>query len=90
MDKMNGHKIKFKVISQQGTCVAGHKVDSEFVMKDDFCPDGMCGWAFHTCFPFAMTIMYGGRFPWDQNPGRTTVACPDAENPVVFEVMLEE
>jgi uncharacterized repeat protein (TIGR04076 family) len=30
--------------------------------------------------------MFGGRLPWSEDPDAVTVACPDAENPVVFEL----
>jgi len=32
------------------------------------------------------TLMFGGTFPWSPDPEAVTVACPDAENPVVFEL----
>jgi uncharacterized repeat protein (TIGR04076 family) len=30
--------------------------------------------------------MFGGSFPWEKDPDVTTVACPDPDNPVVFEL----
>jgi len=74
-----------KVISQRGTCAAGHKVGDRFVIGDKT-PAGMCSWAFYTLFPFAGVLQYGGAFPWESDPNKTTVACPDPENPVVFEL----
>ena len=73
------------VISQKGTCSAGHKVGDEFVIGQET-PPKMCSWAFHTLFPFAEVLQFGGSFPWGQDPDKTTVACPDPDNPVVFEV----
>lgn len=77
--------ITVRVISQRGTCAAGHKVGDEFVIGDKT-PAGMCSWAFYTLFPFAEVLEYGGAFPWEKDPNKTTVACPDPENPVVFEL----
>jgi len=74
-----------KVISQDGTCAAEHRVGDEFVMGETT-PPGMCSWAFYTLFPFAKVLQFGGSFPWEQETNKTTVACPDPANPVVFEL----
>lgn len=74
-----------KVISQKGTCQAGHKVGDEFTIGQTTSP-GMCSWAFHTLFPFAEVLQFGGSFPWEKDPDKAMVACPDAANPVVFEL----
>jgi uncharacterized repeat protein (TIGR04076 family) len=74
-----------RVISQEGTCVAGHGVGDEFVIGQET-PPGMCSWAFYTLFPFAEVLQFGGSFPWEEDRSRTTVACPDPANPVVFEL----
>ena len=82
-------KIIAKVISQQGTCSAGHKVGDEFAMGQTT-PEGMCSWAFNTLFPFAETLDFGGSFPWESNPDKTRVACPDPDNSVIFELQRME
>jgi uncharacterized repeat protein (TIGR04076 family) len=74
-----------KVISQKGTCEAGHRVGDEFVIGEKT-PPGLCSWAFHTLFPFAEVLRFGGSFPWEEDPNRATVACPDPANPVIFEL----
>lgn len=74
-----------KVISQKGTCEAQHKVGDEFVIGEGI-PPSLCSWAFHTIFPCAQVLRFGGSFPWEKDRNKTTVACPDAENPVVFEL----
>ena len=74
-----------KVISQKGTCAAGHKVGDEFVIGQKT-PPAICSWAFHTLFPFAQVLQFGGSFPWEDDPNMTTVACPDPGNLVVFEL----
>jgi hypothetical protein len=74
-----------RVISQKGTCSAGHKAGGEFIMGQKT-PSGMCSWAFYTLFPFAQVLQFGGSFPWEDDPSKTIVACPDAANPVVFEL----
>ena len=77
-----------KVISQKGTCAAGHKVGDEFVIGQQTAP-GLCSWAFYTLFPFAQVLQWGGSFPWEEDKSKTFVACPDPANPVVFELRRE-
>ncbi len=77
-----------RIISQQGTCEAGHKVGDEFVIGQTT-PDNMCSWAFCAVFPFAQVLQFGGSFPWEADPDKATVACPDPANPVVFELRRE-
>jgi len=79
------YQVKAKVISQKGTCSAGHKTGDEFIIGDTL-PAGMCSWAFYSLFPFVSALQSGGSFPWEINPDKTTVACPDAESPLVFEL----
>jgi len=74
-----------KVISQTGTCEAQHKVGDEFVIGQKT-PPNLCSWAFYSLFPFTEVLQFGGSFPWEQDSDKTTVACPDPENPVVFEL----
>jgi len=74
-----------KVISQKGTCEAQHKVGDAFVIGQQT-PPNLCSWAFYSLFPFAQVLQFGGSFPWEQDRNKTTVACPDPTNPVVFEL----
>jgi uncharacterized repeat protein (TIGR04076 family) len=79
------YPVKLKVVSQKGTCAAGHKVGDEFETQG-MTPDGICLVAFHSLFPALWSLMFGGSFPWSKEAEAEMVACPDAENPVVFEV----
>jgi uncharacterized repeat protein (TIGR04076 family) len=79
------HDIVATVISQKGTCSAGHKVGDTFIIGQTT-PPGICSWAFNAIFPFAQVLQFGGSFPWEKDPGKATLACPDADNPVVWEV----
>ena len=73
------------VVSQKGTCEAQHKVGDEFVIGQQT-PPNLCSWAFYSLFPFAQVLQFGGSFPWELDINKATVACPDPENPVVFEL----
>jgi uncharacterized repeat protein (TIGR04076 family) len=79
------YNIKVKIISQKGTCVIGHKVGDEFLISRTT-PEGICLSAFNAFFPAMRTLMFGGTFPWSEDPDTATMACPDAENPVVFKL----
>jgi uncharacterized repeat protein (TIGR04076 family) len=79
------YDVAIKVISQEGTCGAGHKVGDEWVIGSKT-PEGICLSAFHALLPNTRVLKYGGTFPWGTDSDATTIACPDAENPVVFEL----
>ena len=73
------------VISQKGSCGAGHSVGQEFVINGKT-PEGICLSAFDSMSPALRVLMFGGAFPWSEDPDATTVACPDGANPVIFEL----
>lgn len=79
------NSVSIRVISQKGTCDAGHRIGDEWVVREKT-PEGMCAFAFCSLFPLLTPLVFGGAFPWEADPDVTTVACPDAANPVVFEL----
>ena len=79
------YKIAAKVVSKKGNCRAGHEVGDEFILGRE-CPAGICGWAYCAIHPRMTVLTYGGIFPWRDPDYSTLVACPDAENLVVFEL----
>ena len=79
------YDIAVKVISQKGTCAHEHKVGDGWVISGKT-PEGICLSAFNAMLPNIRVLMFGGAFPWENDPDITTIACPDAENPVVFEL----
>ena len=79
------YDIAVKVVSQKGTCAHEHKVGDEWVISGKT-PEGICLSAFNAMLPNIRVLMFGGAFPWENDPDITTIACPDAENPVVFEL----
>lgn len=81
-------RIIAKVISQKGTCEAGHRVGDEFEIGQTT-SEGMCSWAFYTIFPFAEPLEFGASFPWEKGKSKARVACPDPDNPVIFELRRE-
>jgi len=79
------YQVTARVMSQKGTCAAGHRVGDEFSIGDST-PAGMCAWAFYTVFPFSTVLQFDGSFPWEDDRDKSTVACLDSANPVVFEL----
>ena len=79
------YDVLVRIVSQKGTCVEEHRVGEEWVIGNKT-PEGICLGAFDTLYSYARVLMFGGSFPWETDPDVTTVACPDAENPVVFEL----
>ena len=79
------YDVVAKVVSQEGTCAAKHKVGDEWILARKT-PEGICLYAFQTLLPDARVLMFGGVFPWATDPDVATVVCPDADSPVVFEL----
>jgi uncharacterized repeat protein (TIGR04076 family) len=73
------------VVSQSGQCESGHRVGDRFVIGQAT-PPGLCSWAFYSLYPFAQVLQFGGSFPWEPDADVARVACPDPDNPVVFEL----
>ena len=88
-DCVPNYEIAIKVVSQGGICLGKHKVGDEWVIKgrgDGWRTPNLCMFAFASMWPAINMLMYGGSFPWEQDTDTSLVACPDARNPVVFEV----
>lgn len=79
------YKVSIRVVSQKGTCANEHKVGDHWLVEGKT-PQGMCLSAFHSLLPNLRVLMFDGSFPWADDPDVDTCACPDAENPVVFEL----
>jgi uncharacterized repeat protein (TIGR04076 family) len=74
--------ITAKVKSQKGTCTLGHRV-GDIVTE---IRGKICIHALYSMLPAVFAMMYEAHFSWLQDPDTKTHACPDANNPVVFEI----
>ncbi len=79
------YKVSIRVAGQKGTCTNGHKVGDQWVV-DRGTPAGLCLSAFNSLMPALQALMFGGVFPWAADPDLAEAACPDPNNPVVFEL----
>ena len=82
----HGFRMTARVISQQGHCAAGHKA-GDLVEFDGMTIKGeVCIHALYSFLPKVFAMRYGADFPWLSDSDVATHACPDAYNPVVFEI----
>jgi uncharacterized repeat protein (TIGR04076 family) len=80
-------KIEVTVKSQKGKCAFGHKVGDKIVFYEGKSIKGnICYSALMVILPKVYAMAYGAEFPWSKNKDVIVNACPDAENPVVFEI----
>ena len=75
-----------RVISQEGHCAAGHQVGDEIVFDGMTVQGELCIHALYSLLPKVFAMRFGADFPWLDDPDKATHACPDAYNPVVFEI----
>jgi uncharacterized repeat protein (TIGR04076 family) len=82
-----GYRIEVRVISRKGTCQFGHQVDDVVVFDGETISGRICLSALYSFLPKVFAMRYGADFPWlKENKDVSTHACPDAYNPVVFEI----
>jgi uncharacterized repeat protein (TIGR04076 family) len=80
------YRVELKVIEQKGTCGFGHKVGDVIIFGERGIEGEICFHALYSVLPKVMALRYGAEFPWAEDKDVATHACPDAYNPVVFEV----
>jgi uncharacterized repeat protein (TIGR04076 family) len=82
-----GYKIIAKVVSQEGNCGFGYKVGDEVTFDGETIQGRICMSALYSFIPKIYAMRYGATFPWlKENQDAAQHACPDAANPVVFEI----
>jgi len=86
MHKDEAYRIIATVIKQEGHCEAGHAVGDEVVFDGKTVRGECCIHALYSFLPKVFAMRYGADFPWLEDADVATHACPDAWNPVVFEI----
>lgn len=79
-------EVRAKVVSVQGTCEQKHKVGDVVRFHEGGVDGHICVHALYSLMPKAFAMMFNAEFPWAADPDVLTHACPDAFNPVVFEL----
>jgi uncharacterized repeat protein (TIGR04076 family) len=79
--------VEVKVISQKGTCGLGHKIGDRVKITESGIEGKICIHALYSMLPAVFAMMFEAQFPWLKDPDKKTHACPDAYNPIVFEIM---
>jgi len=84
----SGSNVRITVKSQKGHCACGHKVGDCWIIDGKIIktPDGLCHFAYQSFEGALLTLIFGGIFPWEKDPDTAIAACPDADNPCVFEL----
>ena len=82
------YRIVVKVLSVDRTCGFGHKVGDQIVFDGETIDGRVCLSALYSFLPKVFAMRYGADFPWldADHKDVATHACPDAWNPVVFEI----
>ncbi len=78
--------VMVKVKSQKGSCAIGHNVGDIVKITETGIDGKICIHALYSMLPAVFAMMFEARFPWLKDPDTKTHACPDAVNPVVFEI----
>ena len=88
MDKV--YKITATVRSVKGHCDFGHRVGEKVVFDGETVQGRVCLHALYSFLPKVFAMRFGAEFPWLEDKDVATHACPDAFNPVVFEIRRVE
>jgi len=78
--------VEVIVKSQKGTCAFGHEVGDKIVFDGKSIRGDICYSALMVLLSKVYAMRYGAEFPWSENKDVIFNVCPDAENPVVFEI----
>lgn len=82
------YKVIATVRSVGGHCGFGHQVGDQIVFDGDTVDGRICMSALYSFLPKVFALRHGADFPWLDAAHKdvATHACPDAQNPVVFEI----
>jgi uncharacterized repeat protein (TIGR04076 family) len=78
--------VEVTVKSQRGKCGFGHKVGDKIIFDGRTVRGDICYSALAVLLPKVYAMRYGADFPWAEEKDVIFNACPDGENPVVFEI----
>ncbi len=80
--------VEARVTSVNGTCELGHRAGDVVRFTDHGVEGRICVHALYSMMPKVFAMMFNADFPWAKDhPDTLTHPCPDAANPVVFELV---
>jgi uncharacterized repeat protein (TIGR04076 family) len=81
-----GYRIVGTVKGVKGSCHAGHK-EGDLIALDAHDSGGLCGFLYHSAFPYILMLQFGGGFPaeWG-DPDVIEMDCMDKANAVTIEL----
>ena len=82
--------IEVTIKSVKEKCIFGHKVGDRIVFDGKSIKGDICYSALTVLLPKVFAMRYGVEFPWAEDKNVIVNACPDPENPVVFEIRRVE
>ncbi len=80
------YDIEVTVKSVKGKCSFGCKVGDKIQFDGRTIKGAICYSALMAILPKVYAMRYGAEFPWAKNKDIIVNACPDPENPVLFEI----
>lgn len=88
MESLKTNKVQITVTDIMGTgrCSQGFKVGDTWLFEKNITPNNFCASAFHSVYPLVKLLYYGGGIPWHTDDSPIYITCPDAHNPVVYEL----
>jgi uncharacterized repeat protein (TIGR04076 family) len=78
--------IEVTVKEQKGKCAFGHKIGDRIIFDGKSVEGDICYSALLVLLPKVYALRYGVEFPWAKDKDVLCNACPDAKNPVIFEM----
>lgn len=69
--------MSVEITVKSGTCQGGHHKPGDRFVVDWETPEGLCLGAWDAIAPYIMTLLCGGDFPWESEPGYAEIHCPD-------------
>ena len=77
--------MSVEIVVKSGKCQGGHhEVGDRFVVNWET-PAGLCIGAWDALAPYVMTLLCGGNFSWESEPGQAEIHCPDPDG-ITFEL----
>ena len=84
------NQIRVKIISIKRKCPNNFEVGDETIIDENGVHGDICIHALYSLLPKAFAMLYRADFHWLEDKNVATHACPDANNPVVFELKREK